>query len=209
MNAAGRSRSAGLAIVALALVISGCGGGSSPKIGGNEPSGWQRVVEPYQGNLVASLALPSGWTSTSEIVQGGAIGNFFVPQGAPGSPTSQGYARPGSFGSGPATGFIAYTAHPHGDVLQTYRARRQQLGASGKIRNYQAHVQIVAVPGAAAARRISDSYINPNGPGRSVELLVRTRSGAQIDVMAAVSRGSPSSFDPAAIIDSFRLQKAG
>lgn len=180
-----------LALVAT-CTLAACGGGSSNvRIPGSPPTG---SFTTYTGSGF-SVSVPSGWTRTS--VGPTADGRTISIWNAP--------------GSGSARVEIDYFAHPShtgttiGALIDSIKTSEKYVGANLQLSSLR--VTGASVPGAFAAKLITELGTSTNGPHLRKELLVRTRAGTLIDFSATRFAGS-TAFAPLAVINSFRLTGA-
>lgn len=192
-------------ILALALsgsLAAGCGAASSAGSrnaattgpSGKVPSGYS-VYHGYG----FSFALPPGFK--------------LIPGSTPGLPAGSWSTSFSPGGKGPGvtnTEIVAIVnTNLQYTVAQVAANLRQAEASDQSVSNLQMAQRTITVPGARAARVISESYIAPN-PRTAYErtwLMVSPRPGLLIDVIVVLEPYRGATLNPNAVLDSFHLSR--
>lgn len=191
----------------LGLGLGGCGGSSTAAtttVGVSAPAGWntQLVADP---DVDVYFALPPGWTLGQTLVKAGDQERLLLPDGSPGTPGPNGVLASGTLRLIPPIGIVAFTPHPTGPLLRAYRERAADIHAS-HTSDYHATLAPAVVPGASQAELIDDSFHTEGETETDSELLMRTRAGAQVEVIAETITGTGHPLSPRGVTESVRLK---
>lgn len=193
-------RRAGLLLsLASCLAAAGCGGSASTTTTtvGTAPAGWVR----YEA-LGASFLGPRGLAVNRSPFPG-------LPSGTP-------FVRltPGGGSSAAANEeiFIIVNRHPRDPLPVVVTQLQASESANPHISHLKSTVATVRIPGARAARTVTETYTSPLSAStrattrfERVFLLMTTASGQLIDMGAAAEPERGGALDPRAVIASVRL----
>jgi hypothetical protein len=188
-------------------ILGGCGGASSAAtrtLGISAPAGWstQLVADP---DIDVYFALPPGWTLGQTFAKNSDVERLLVPDGSPGTIGPNGVPRAGTLRLVPSIGLVDFTPHPSGPLLSAYRERAAFIHRA-HTSDYHATLAPASVPGATQAELINDSFRTAGKTETDSELLMRTRAGAQIEVIAETITGAAHPLYPRGVTESVRLK---
>lgn len=172
---------------ALAGALAGCGGSSETRIPGSTPSG---AFTSYAGTGF-SLSVPSGWSRNAA------------------GPTADGRTiviwTPASGSARVDVEYYAGTRLTIAQLLDELKQSQKYVAANLKVSSLS--VAAARVPGASAAKLVTERGSSTNGPHLAKVLFVRTHSGRLIYITASRFAGN-AGFDPTQVINSFSLTRS-
>jgi hypothetical protein len=203
----------GAGLAALLFVTVGCGSSASRTVtlGASAPAGWNThlIAEP---NVDVYLDLPPDWTTGQRMSENSILEQLLERVGSPGTPGPNGVPLAGTMSLLPPVGLVIFTPHPHGPLLQAYRIRAAAIKRDGGLR-YRQQITDTVVPGATQAVLINDHFrvrrtTSAGDPLETdSELLMRTRAGTQIEVIAeTVTAVNEHGLSPTGVTESVRLK---
>lgn len=190
----------GALLAAAGILTAGCGGSSSPFSGSfHAPAGY--VAYHGSGYVVA---IPSGFVAKPGTVSDQPPGSTVTEASQGGSATTRGKAE------------ILLLKNPHltFSLDQVVSNLERADRTSTEVSNVQISVSKATVPGAQAARIVSESYVAPDSPSNRTPtqfnrkwLMVLIRPGLLLDVVVANAPKLGGHVNADAVIDSFRLKQ--
>ena len=194
-------RSLSAALVAAGVLAAGCGGGSSGPFSGSfhAPTGYTA----YHGSGYV-VALPAHFVAKAGT----------VPDQPPGSTVTE--ATEGGKAAARAQSEILLLENPHLKfTLDQVVSNLQQADRTNtSVSNLKISATKATVPGARAARIVTESYVAPDSPSDPAPthfnrkwLMVLVRPGVLLDVVVANAPALGGHIDADAVIDSFRLKQ--
>ena len=191
-----------LGILAAAGVLAGgCGGGSGSPFAGSfhAPTGYTA----YRGSDYV-VAIPAHFVAKAGSVPGQPPGSSITEVTPGGAPASRTQAE------------ILLLKNPHLKfTLDQVVSNLEHADRSNtSVSNAQVSRAQVSVPGARAARLVTESYVAPDSPSNPARtrferkwLMVLLRPGVLLDVVVANAPRLGGHIDADAVIDSFRLRQ--
>ena len=192
---------AGLAATALAAgVLAGCGGSSSPFAGPSRPPVGFAV---YRGSGF-TVAVPPKF-----VAQAGKIPD--QPAGSTVTNLTQGGE---AVEKANAEVMILENPHLSFSLDQVVATLEREDSTNPAVSQPQFSARIASVPGARAARIVTEHYVAPDSPANPKPttferkwLMVLVRPGVLLDVVVANAPALGGHIDADAVIDSFRLKQ--
>lgn len=198
-RAQSRSGLAGL-LAAASLLAAGCGGASSPFSGSfHAPAGYSA----YQGTGY-EVAIPGGFVAKPGTVADQPPGSTVVHVTQGGEAVARAQAE------------ILLLENPHltFTIDQVVSNLEEADRTNTEVTNVQVGAVQTTVPGARAARIVTESYVAPDSPSNRTPtafqrkwLMVLVKPGLLIDVVVANAPKLGGHIDADAVIDSFRLSQ--
>ena len=196
-----RKRAALAAVLAaLAVSLGGCGGSDSPFSGSfHAPSGFVA----YHGNGYV-VAIPAQYVAKPGTVSDQPPGSTVVEATRGGNPAAKAQSE------------ILLLRNPHLTFTldQVVNNLTEADRTNTSVSNAQISATKATVPGARAARLVTESYVAPDSPSdpkptafQRKWLMVLVRPGLLIDVVVANAPKLGGNIDANAVIDSFRLKQ--
>jgi hypothetical protein len=190
----------GAVLAALVMSLAGCGGANSPFAGSfHAPSGY--VAYHGSGYVVA---LPAHFVAKPGTVSDQPPGATVVEATRGGNPAAKAQSE------------ILLLENPHLKFTldQVVSNLTEADRTNTSVSNAQIYAAKVTVPGARAARLVTESYVAPDSPSdpnptafQRKWLMVLVRPGLLIDVVVANAPKLGGDIDADAVIHSFRLQQ--
>jgi hypothetical protein len=181
------------------VLAAGCGGSSSPFAGSfHAPSGYTAY---HGGGYV--VAIPAGFVGKAGSVPDQPQGSTVTEVTQGGSPAAR------------AKSEILLLENPHLKFTldQVVDNLEQADRTNTSVSDVKVSASKVTVPGARAARIVTESYVAPDSPSNPAPthfnrkwLMVLVRPGFLLDVVVANAPALGGHIDADAVIDSFRLR---
>jgi hypothetical protein len=189
------------AMGAAGLLASGCGGGSSSPFAGSfhAPPGY--VAYHGKGYVVA---LPANFVAKPGTVDGQPAGSSVIEATKGGDPAARAQSE------------ILLLRNPHLKISlgQVISNLTEEDRSNVSVSNAQISATNATVPGARAARIVTESYQAPDSPSNPTPtkfhrkwLMVLVKPGLLLDVVVANATTLGGDTDADAVIDSFRLKQ--
>jgi hypothetical protein len=182
------------------LLLAGCGGSSNPFSGSfHAPAGYSA----YHGSGY-TVALPGGFIAKPGTVADQPPGSTVIEATQGGSPAARAEAE------------ILLLENPRlkFTIDQVVSNLEEADRTNTEVSNVQLSAVQATVPGARAARIVTESYVAPDSPSNPTPtsfarkwLMVLVKPGLLIDVIVANAPKLGGHIDANAVIDSFRLSR--
>lgn len=188
------------ALGAAGLLAAGCGGGSSSPFAGSfhAPPGY--VAYHGKGYIVA---IPANFVAKPGTVEDQPPGSTVIEAIKGGNPAARGQSE------------ILLLENPHltFSLDQVVSNLTQEDRSNTSVSNARISVTKTTVPGARAARIVTESYVAPDSPSNPTPttfhrkwLMVLVKPGLLLDLVVANAPKLGGDIDADAVIDSFRLK---
>ena len=189
------------ALVAVALLAAGCGGGSSSPFAGSFHAPHGYVAYHGKGYVVA---IPASFLAKPGTVDDQPSGSTVIEATRGGDPAARAQSE------------ILLLENPHllFSLDQVVSNLAEEDRSSTSVTHAQVSTAKTTVPGARAARIVTESYMAPDSPSNPTPttfhrkwLVVLVKPGLLLDVVVANAPKLGGDIDADAVIDSFRLSQ--